>query len=168
MPCSARLPERSSATNGVRQRGFLVWHVSFAAFSSSLPRSDRTAQNGSRSRAGQCRGVGAWRARLLALVLMALSLWGTLGFTQSAQAASAAFSDVRFEMAGDAVRMTGNIRFRRNETKKLEFVHTLNGSGLAVGRTLVAVLENYQNADGSITVPEALVSYMGGKTLLKA
>jgi seryl-tRNA synthetase len=46
--------------------------------------------------------------------------------------------------------------------KKNELVHTLNGSGLAVGRTLVAVLENYQNADGSITVPEALRPYMGG------
>ena len=43
-----------------------------------------------------------------------------------------------------------------------EFVHTLNGSGLAVGRTLVAVLENYQEADGSIRVPEALRPYMGG------
>ncbi|MEG3002824.1 MAG: serine--tRNA ligase [Comamonas sp.] len=56
----------------------------------------------------------------------------------------------------------------KNAQGKNELVHTLNGSGLAVGRTLVAVLENYQNADGSISVPEALVSYMGGKTLLKA
>lgn len=56
----------------------------------------------------------------------------------------------------------------KNAQGRNELVHTLNGSGLAVGRTLVAVLENYQNADGSITVPEALVSYMGGKTLLKA
>ena len=56
----------------------------------------------------------------------------------------------------------------KNAQGKNELVHTLNGSGLAVGRTLVAVLENYQNADGSITVPEALVSYMGGKILLKA
>ena len=51
---------------------------------------------------------------------------------------------------------------------KNEFVHTLNGSGLAVGRTLVAVLENGQNADGSITVPEALRPYMGGVAVLKA
>ncbi len=50
---------------------------------------------------------------------------------------------------------------------KNELVHTLNGSGLAVGRTLVAVLENYQNADGSITVPEVLRSYLGGQELLK-
>jgi seryl-tRNA synthetase len=49
-----------------------------------------------------------------------------------------------------------------------ELVHTLNGSGLAVGRTLVAVLENYQNADGSITVPDALQPYMGGLAILKA
>ncbi len=50
----------------------------------------------------------------------------------------------------------------RNTQGKTELVHTLNGSGLAVGRTLVAVLENYQNADGSVTVPEVLRSYMGG------
>jgi seryl-tRNA synthetase len=50
----------------------------------------------------------------------------------------------------------------RNESGKLELVHTLNGSGLAVGRTLVAVLENYQNADGSVTVPEVLRPYMNG------
>ncbi|MGB0126178.1 MAG: serine--tRNA ligase [Rhodocyclaceae bacterium] len=50
----------------------------------------------------------------------------------------------------------------RNESGKNELVHTLNGSGLAVGRTLVAVLENYQNADGSVTVPEVLRGYMGG------
>ena len=50
----------------------------------------------------------------------------------------------------------------RNAQGKPELVHTLNGSGLAVGRTLVAVLENYQNADGSVTVPEALRPYMGG------
>jgi seryl-tRNA synthetase len=53
-------------------------------------------------------------------------------------------------------------RWRNPETKKPEPVHTLNGSGLAVGRTLVAVLENYQNADGSVNVPPALISYMGG------
>ncbi len=54
-----------------------------------------------------------------------------------------------------------NIRFK-SEGKKPEFVHTLNGSGLAVGRTLVAVLENYQRADGSVVVPDALRPYMGG------
>ncbi len=55
----------------------------------------------------------------------------------------------------------------KNAQGKNELVHTLNGSGLAVGRTLVAVLENYQNADGSVTVPEVLRSYMGGQALLK-
>lgn len=53
-----------------------------------------------------------------------------------------------------------NIKFRNSETKKLEFIHTLNGSGLAVGRTTAAILENYQNKDGTITVPDALVPYM--------
>ncbi len=55
----------------------------------------------------------------------------------------------------------GQARFR-NEAGKVEPVHTINGSGLAIGRTLVAILENYQNADGSVTVPKALVPYMGG------
>ncbi|MHB8770660.1 MAG: serine--tRNA ligase [Syntrophales bacterium] len=54
------------------------------------------------------------------------------------------------------------IRFRREEGQKVEYVHTLNGSALAVGRTLVAVLENYQQADGSVVIPEALRPYMGG------
>ncbi len=56
----------------------------------------------------------------------------------------------------------------RNAQGKPELVHTLNGSGLAVGRTLVAVLENYQQADGSVTVPEVLRPYMGGLAVLKA
>jgi seryl-tRNA synthetase len=55
-----------------------------------------------------------------------------------------------------------NIRFRRAGGAKPEFVHTLNGSGLAVGRTWIAVLENYQQADGSVIIPEALRPYMGG------
>jgi len=58
-------------------------------------------------------------------------------------------------------------RFRA-EGGKPELVHTLNGSGLAVGRTLVAVLENFQNADGSVTIPKALRPYMGGKEVLRA
>lgn len=53
-----------------------------------------------------------------------------------------------------------NIRFKRSIDAKTEYVHTLNGSGLAVGRTMIAVIENYQNADGSITVPKALIPYM--------
>jgi seryl-tRNA synthetase len=61
-----------------------------------------------------------------------------------------------------------SIRFRREKGGKLEFAHTLNGSGLAVGRTLVAILENYQNKDGSITVPVALRSYLGGLEVIKA
>jgi len=54
------------------------------------------------------------------------------------------------------------IRFRREEGSKVEFVHTMNGSALAVGRTLVAILENFQQADGSVVIPEALRPYMGG------
>lgn len=55
-----------------------------------------------------------------------------------------------------------SIRFRRKDGKKVDFAHTLNGSGLAVGRTFLAVLENYQNNDGTVTVPEALRPYLGG------
>ena len=60
-----------------------------------------------------------------------------------------------------------NIRFKRDKNAKPELVHTLNGSGLAVGRTFAAIVENYQNEDGSVTVPEALVPYMGGKTVIR-
>jgi seryl-tRNA synthetase len=56
----------------------------------------------------------------------------------------------------------------RNEKGKPELAHTLNGSGLAVGRTLIAVMENYQNADGSISIPEGLRPYMGGSSLIGA
>lgn len=60
-----------------------------------------------------------------------------------------------------------NVRFRREKTAKPELVHTLNGSGVAVGRTLAAIMEQYQNADGTIRVPDALVPYMGGVTVIK-
>lgn len=62
---------------------------------------------------------------------------------------------------GDFQARRMQARWRNPETGKPELLHTLNGSGLAVGRTLVAILENYQNADGSVTVPEVLRSYMG-------
>ena len=63
---------------------------------------------------------------------------------------------------GDFQGRRASIRFREDEKAKPEFVHTLNGSGLAVGRTLVAVLENYQQEDGSVRVPSVLQPYMGG------
>ncbi|WP_100011717.1 serine--tRNA ligase [Lentibacillus sediminis] len=59
------------------------------------------------------------------------------------------------------------IRFRRETNGKPEFVHTLNGSGLALGRTVAAILENYQQEDGTVTVPEALRPYMGGKNVIR-
>jgi seryl-tRNA synthetase len=68
---------------------------------------------------------------------------------------------------GDFQARRMDARYRVDAKSKPEFVHTLNGSGLAVGRTLVAVLENYQNSDGSINVPEALRPYMGGVTEIK-
>jgi seryl-tRNA synthetase len=70
---------------------------------------------------------------------------------------------------GDFQARRMNARFRPEDRKGTDFVHTLNGSGLAVGRTLIAVIENYQQADGSIRVPDALRPYMGGlETILAA
>jgi seryl-tRNA synthetase len=69
------------------------------------------------------------------------------------------FTDFQARRAG--------IRFRRAPKSKPEFVHTLNGSGLAVGRTVAAILENYQRSDGSVSVPEVLQPYMGGLDVLK-
>ena len=60
-----------------------------------------------------------------------------------------------------------NIKFRRDTKSKPEFVHTLNGSGLAVGRTVAAILENYQQEDGSVRIPKALAPYMGGVEVIE-
>jgi seryl-tRNA synthetase len=60
-----------------------------------------------------------------------------------------------------------NIRFRRDQGAKPEYVHTLNGSGLALPRVMIAVIENYQNADGSVTIPEVLRPYMGGREVIQ-
>lgn len=59
------------------------------------------------------------------------------------------------------------IRFRRKDSKKPEYVHTLNGSGLAVGRTVAAILENYQQSDGTVIIPDVLVPYMGGQKVIQ-
>jgi len=71
-------------------------------------------------------------------------------------------------VCGDFQARRSNMRFRAKGEKQTQFVHTLNGSGLAVGRTLIAVMENYQNADGSIRVPEVLQPYMGGIAVIGA
>jgi seryl-tRNA synthetase len=65
-------------------------------------------------------------------------------------------------VCGDFQARRMQARFRRKDEKNPRFVHTLNGSGVAVGRALIAVMETYQNEDGSITVPEVLRPYMGG------
>ena len=65
-------------------------------------------------------------------------------------------------VCGDFQARRMNARYRPADAKQTRFVHTLNGSGVAVGRALVAVLENYQQSDGSIVVPDALRKYMGG------
>ena len=71
-------------------------------------------------------------------------------------------------VCGDFQARRMDARFRPKDGGKPVFAHTLNGSGLAVGRTLIAVLENYQQSDGSVTIPEALVPYMGGRTKIEA
>ncbi len=59
-----------------------------------------------------------------------------------------------------------NIRYRPREGEKARLVHTLNGSGLAIGRTVAAILENYQNSDGTVTIPEVLRPYFNGRNLI--
>ncbi len=65
-------------------------------------------------------------------------------------------------VCGDFQARRMNTRYRPEGSKETRFVHTLNGSGIAVGRALIAVMENYQNADGTIRVPDVLKPYMGG------
>jgi len=65
-------------------------------------------------------------------------------------------------VCGDFQARRMDARYRSKEEKGTRYVHTLNGSGVAVGRALIAVIENYQNEDGSVTVPEVLRPYMGG------
>ncbi len=60
-----------------------------------------------------------------------------------------------------------NIKYRPEEKGKVKHVHTLNGTGIAIGRTIVAILENYQQEDGSVIVPKVLVPYMGGLEIIK-
>lgn len=67
--------------------------------------------------------------------------------------------------AEDYQARRGSIRFKRTPESKAEYVHTLNGSGLAIGRTMIAIIENYQNEDGTVTVPEVLIPYMHTKVI---
>lgn len=69
---------------------------------------------------------------------------------------------------GDFQARRMNARFKPSEGKGAHYVHTLNGSGLAIGRTIVAILENYQTIDGDVEIPKVLQPYMGGKTIIKA
>ena len=69
--------------------------------------------------------------------------------------------------ARDYQARRGNIRFRRAETKKIEYVHTLNGSGLATSRLMPAIVEQFQQEDGSVIIPEVLRPYMGGREVLE-
>lgn len=71
-------------------------------------------------------------------------------------------------LCGDFQARRMNARYRLKDDKKIHFAHTLNGSGLAIGRTIVAILENYQQADGSVAIPAALQPYMGGHETIEA
>jgi len=68
---------------------------------------------------------------------------------------------------GDFQARRANIRFRPSAGEKVRFVHTLNGSGLAVGRTWIAIVENYQQADGTVIIPEALRPYVDGQSVIR-
>ena len=87
-----------------------------------------------------------------------LEVWMPSNDTYREISSCSNFEDFQARRAG--------IRFRREKKGKPEFVHTLNGSGLAVGRTVAAILEHYQQADGSVKIPDVLVPYMGGKTAI--
>lgn len=69
--------------------------------------------------------------------------------------------------AGDYQARRNNTKFRKNDTKKTEFAHTLNASGLATSRLIPAIVEQFQNADGSVSIPEVLQKFMGGQTVIK-
>lgn len=69
--------------------------------------------------------------------------------------------------AHDYQARRGGIRFRRTESKKIEYVHTLNGSGLATSRLIPAIVEQFQQADGSVVIPEVLRPFMGGMEVIK-
>lgn len=71
---------------------------------------------------------------------------------------------VHVQTVRDFQARRANIRFKRDKAAKPELAHTLNGSGLAVGHYIAAIVENYQNEDGTVTIPEALVPFMSGKT----
>lgn len=113
--------------------------------------------------------------QLLGLPYRVLSLWtGDIGFSSAKTydlevwlPNSGMYREIsscsNFE---DFQARRANLRFRREAKAKPEFVHTLNGSGLAIGRTVAAILENYQQADGSVAVPEVLQPYMGGVTVI--
>jgi seryl-tRNA synthetase len=88
-----------------------------------------------------------------------IEVWLPSGGTYREISSVSNFEDFQARRAG--------IRFKRDDKSKPEFVHTLNGSGLALGRTVAAILENYQQADGSVKIPEVLVPYMGGKTEIR-
>ena len=68
---------------------------------------------------------------------------------------------------GDFQARRMNAKFRDRDINKIEFLHTLNGSGLAIGRTIIAILENYQQSDGSVIIPNVLVPYMKGKNKIE-
>lgn len=87
-----------------------------------------------------------------------LEVWLPSGASYREISSCSNFEDFQARRAG--------IRFRRDAKAKPEFVHTLNGSGLAIGRTVAAILENYQQADGTVRVPDVLVPYMGGITVI--
>ena len=99
-----------------------------------------------------------WRPWFSAARTFDLEVWLPSQNTYREISSCSNFKDFQARRAG--------IRYRASGVPKPQLLHTLNGSGLAVGRTVVAILENYQQADGSVRIPEVLQNYMGGRAIL--
>jgi seryl-tRNA synthetase len=103
-------------------------------------------------------GFSAAKTYDLEVWLPGQSLYREISSCSNFEAFQARRANIRYRAPSSGAKAAG--------AKKSDFLHTLNGSGLAVGRTYLAILENYQQADGTIKVPEALVPYMNGETVI--
>jgi seryl-tRNA synthetase len=160
-PCFRR--EKMSAGRDVRgiKRGHQFDKVEMYKF--CLPeKSDEELEAMRADAEAVCAGLGlAYRIRLLCGGDLGFGAWITYDIEMWAPGCQEWLEVSSVSNCGDFQARRANVRFRRGKGAKPEFVHTLNGSGLALPRTLIAVMENYQQKDGSIVVPEVLRPYLG-------